>query len=204
MDATSSHFHGGHRNATRLLNVFTRQLRAFERGRTPDMLLLRDIVDCLNRYTAIERDAFEATLIADLTRADNHFAPARLVLTTEHGAINELGRRCLEHIESIIDGALLPRPELVVPARRYLQMYRNHLRRERLYLRRHDRDFAGGHGWLHQPHLPRDPLDEYPNLRHHITQATAPRSTDESGQPLCPACAADAERPPPHPHLPTE
>lgn len=190
MDTTISRFRVGHRNANRLLNVFTRQLGAFEHGRTPDMLLVRDIVDCLNRYAAAGSRALETALIDDLTHADGDFAATRLVLTTEHGVITELGKHCLDRIEDIIAGTLLTRSKLLTPAQRYVRMYRNHLRRERLYLRRHERGTVGEGKRRRQ--LPAEPLADFPDLRDRIARATAWRSFDESGQPVCPACAVDA------------
>lgn len=193
MSTTITRFRAGHRNLHRLLNVFARQLRAFEQGRTPDLGLMRDIIDYLNRYAAVGDEAYEGRLIDELARSNAHFAPARLVLTTEHEAITDLGKHCLALTEDIIGGALLARPRLLIPARRYLRMYRAHLRRERLYLLRHRRetgDVLAGH--LRQPLLPVGPLGEYPDLHDRVRQATATRATDELGQPVCPACTVDA------------
>lgn len=189
MDTAVNRYRTGHHNARRLLDVLANQLRAFEQSRTPDMLLMRDIFDCLNRYAAIGDDAYESGLIDALTRADARFAPARLVLTTEHAAITEVGQRCLALLEDMIGGVMVSRSELLTPGRRYLQIYQYHLRREQSYLQRH-RHETGGNAVaerLSQP-LPEDPMEEFTDLCERITQATTRLETDEFGLSVCAAC----------------
>lgn len=192
MDTIANRYRVGHHNARRLLGVLANQLRAFEHGRTPDLLLMRDILDCLNRYVAISDGAYESRLIDALTRADDHFAPARLVLTTEHEAITEIGQRCLALLEDMIGGIVVPRSELLTPGQRYLRIYQDHLRRERSYLKRHRNEIdetIATH--LRQP-LPEDPIGEFKDLCERITQAAAHWETDEFGLSVCPACGTDA------------
>ncbi|MDN5869385.1 MAG: hypothetical protein L0H73_01480 [Nitrococcus sp.] len=193
MDNVIDRFRTGHHNAHHLLDVFANQLRAFEHGRMPDMLLMRDIVDCLNRYAAIGEDAYEGELIDALTRADGRFASARLVLTTEHAAITELGGRCQRLIEDMIGGIVHSRTELLAPGWRYLRRYQAHLSRERSYLHNHRRDSgaAGPAQHLHQS-LPKDPLTEFTDLCNRVTHATAHLATDEFGLSVCAACGTDA------------
>lgn len=193
MDTVINRFRTGHRNAHHLLEVFANQLHAFEQGRTPDMLLMRDIVDYLNRYAGIGDDAYEGELIDALARADNRFASARLVLTTEHAAISELGGRCQRLIEDMVSGIVHSRTELLAPGRRYLQKYQAHLRREQSYLHQHGGDIgaAAATQHLHQPLL-QDPMTEFTDLCERVTQATAYPATDEFGLSVCPACGTDA------------
>ncbi|MDN5849042.1 MAG: hypothetical protein L0H63_05305 [Nitrococcus sp.] len=191
MDTVINRFRSGHDNAHHLLDVFAYQLRAFEHGRTPDMLLMRDILDCLNRYAAIGEDAYEGELIDALTRANGDFASARLVLTTEHAAITELGRRCLGLIEDMVGGIVYSRSELLIPGQRYVRIYQAHLRRERAYLHQH-RDTNSGTAaqYVYQP-LPKDPMAEFTDLSERITQATTHLATDEFGLSVCAACGTD-------------
>lgn len=192
MDTAVNRYRTGHHNARRLLEVLANQLRAFEQGRTPDMLLMRDILDCLNRYAAIGDGAYESGLIDALTRADGRFAPARLVLTTEHEAITEVGQRCLALLEDMIAGVMIPRSDLLTPGRRYLRIYQDHLRRERSYLQRHRHEISDTVAeCLPQP-LPEDPIGEFTDLCERITQATAQLETDEFGLSVCAACGTDA------------
>lgn len=194
MDTAVNRYRAGHHNARRLLDVLANQLRAFEHGRTPDMLLMRDILDCLNRYAAIGDGAYESGLIDALTRADGRFAPARLVLTTEHEAITEIGQRCLALLEDMIGGVMISRSELLTPGRRYLRIYQDHLRRERSYLQRYRHRHETGDAVakrLSQP-LPEDPIGEFTDLCERITQATTRLETDEFGLSVCAACGTDA------------
>ncbi|EAR21179.1 hypothetical protein [Nitrococcus mobilis] len=193
MSTAIDRFQAGQRNVQRLLDVFSNQLRAFARGRTPDMLLMHDIVDCLNRYAAIGDDAYEGELIDALTQADDRFAPARLVLTTEHEAIIELGERCLALIEDMIGSIVVSRSALLTPARRYLRIYQEHLRRERSYLQRH-RHRSTDDTAPDRPYrpLPRDPLEEFTDLCERITQTVEHLETDEFGLSVCAACGSDA------------
>ncbi|MCO6441745.1 MAG: hypothetical protein J5I81_11785 [Nitrococcus mobilis] len=190
MKTAINRFQAGHCNVQRLLDVFSNQLHAFERGRTPSMLLMHDIVDCLNRYAAIGDDAYEGELIDALTQADDRFAPARLVLTTEHEVIIELGERCLALIEDMVGSIVVSRSALLTPARRYLRIYQEHLKRERSYLQRHRRESTDAAivGYPHQP----DPMEEFTDLCKRITQATAYLETDEFGLAVCAACGSDA------------
>lgn len=193
MNTAINRFQAGHRNVQRLLDVFSNQLDAFARGRTPDMLLMHDIVDCLNRYAAIGDDAYEGELIDALTQADDRFAPARLVLTTEHEVIIELGERCLALIEDMVGSIVVSRSALLTPALRYLRIYQEHLKRERSYLRRYRRGSTGD-TTLNQPSrpLPRDPMKEFTDLCQRITQTAAYLETDEFGLSVCAACGSDA------------
>lgn len=191
MDTAVNRYRAVHRNARRLLDVLANQLRAFEHGKTPDMLLMRDILDCLNRYAAIGDNAYEGELIDALTRADSRFAPARLVLTTEHAAITELGQRCLALLEDMIGGVVVSRSELLTPGQRFLRIYQDHLRRERSYLQRHRRKTGRAVTEnLRQP-LPDDPIREFTDLCDRITQATTRPETDEFGLSVCGACGTD-------------
>lgn len=192
MDTAVNRFRAGHYNARRLLDVLANQLRAFEQGKTPDMLLMRDILDCLNRYAATGDNAYESGLMDALTQADGRFAPARLVLTTEHEAITELGERCLALLEDMISGIVHPRLELLTPGQRYLQIYRTHLRREWAYLQRHRREIGASVAPPPSQSLPEDPIGEFANLCERITQATAHLETDEFGLAVCAACGTDA------------
>lgn len=192
MDSPVSRYRVAHHNARRLLDVFANQLHAFEQGRMPDMLLMRDIFACLNRYVAIGDNTYESELIEALTQTDNCFAPARLVLTTEHAAITELGRRCLALIEDMLDGVMVSRSELLTPGKRYLRIYRAHLKREQSYIQRYQCETEGSAAGYFAQSLPEEPIEEFTDLCERITQAVKQLETDDFGLSVCAACGTDS------------
>ncbi|WP_435101402.1 hypothetical protein [Arhodomonas sp. AD133] len=184
-------FRTGLSHLDQLLDVLRRQLIAFEQGRTPDMLLMHDIIDCLNRYTTVSEQGWEGELLDDLARADYRFGPARVVLTTEHDTLTQLGTHCLAVVEDIIAGAVITRPELATPVRHYIRLLRTHLRRERAYLRGHRAASSGLPARRHRPLRRQQPVEAFADLQDRIRQARATRQRDTTGTPVCAACAID-------------
>ncbi len=195
MDTATACFRNGHRHIRRLLEVFSYQLNAFEHGWLPNVSLMSDVVSCLDRYAGTGSEAYESRLLDRLAESDRRFAPARLVLTTEHGMIHELGERCLAILRGIDRGVLFARSELLLPAQRFQSAYRAHLRREERYLRLHPCriEYSLARIAAEQLSLPEQPIRDFPDLHHRITQAMTRWGIDHSGQLLCSACAADAE-----------
>lgn len=193
MDAAGYPLQAGHHNMRRLLDVFSSQLHAFEHGRTPDLLLMHDILDCLNRYVAISDGVAQDGSNDALSEADASVAPARLVLNADQEAIGELGERCLALIEDMIGGVVVSRSELLTPGRRYLRLFQDHLRREQAYLQRYRRETSDGPllDSLCQPR-PGDPRGEFMNLCKRILEVTAQLKSDEFGLSVCAACGIAA------------
>lgn len=165
-----------HHNMHRLLDVFSSQLHAFEHAHTPDLLLMHDIVDCLNRYLAISDGA-----------------PARLVPGAGQATIGELGERCLAQIEDMIGGAVVSRSQLLAPGRRYLQLFEDKLRRERSSLLR-PRDETDNDLRIDAfcQTGREDPVGEFTNSCKRILEVTAQLETDEFGFAVCVACGTTA------------
>ena len=165
-----------HDNMRRLLDVFSGQLHAFEHARTPDLQLMHEILDCLNRYLAI-----------------SEAAPARLVPGAGQATIGELGDRCLAQIEDMIGGVVVPRSQLLAPGRRYLQLFEDKLIRERASLPRPgdetDNDLQID---AFRQTGREDPMGEFTSLCKRILEVTAQLETDEFGFAVCAACGTTA------------
>lgn len=190
MTAIVNELHTGHRHLNHLLEVLGRQIDAFECGRTPDMPLMRDVIDGLSHYAS----AGENELIDELARQDDRFASARAVLIMEHRILAGLGEQCLSVIDDIIAGTMVVRTALVSPARDLARLFRSHLEREHGYLLRHHPAEAASPGEQSRQRLhPHPPVVELTDVQDRILHATALQHLEPSGKVVCPACVVDAE-----------
>lgn len=189
MSPAIAEIHAGHRDITYLLHVLGHQVGAFQTGRTPDVLLMRDIVARLNEYAADGCDGRERRAIEGIARQETTATPQCVTLTTEHSEIRNLGERVLTVIDDIAQGLLLPRSALTDPCRRFIRMFRGHLHRERGYLKRH------GAALSRPAALPDDmnPADQglagrLGGLRERISRARRNAHLVGRGQRVCRAC----------------
>lgn len=137
MSPSITEIHAGHEDITYLLHVLGQQVGAFQAGRTPDVLLMRDIVARLNEYAADGCDGGERGTIERIARRDTTATPHCVTLTTEHSELRRLGESVLTVIDDVAQGLLLPRSAVVTPCRQFIRMFRGHLHRERAYLKDH-------------------------------------------------------------------
>jgi len=190
MTAPANALFAGHRHLDRLLNVLQRQLDAFEHGLTPDMALMRDLIDCLNRYAVAD----EGELIDEMAREDDRFAPARVVLTTEHQILAGLGERCLAVLDDITDDRIVTRSTLTIPMRRLIRLFRAHIEREHGYVCRHRATgLAGVRSGSHRGRRRQQQAlaQTFSDLQDRMRRATATTRRDSSGTLVCRACAVE-------------
>jgi len=186
MTAPANALFVGHRHLRRLLAMLDRQADAFQRGRTPDVALMRDVIDCLNRYV----EAGEGKLVDQMALENDRFAPARVVLTTEHQILVGLGEHCLTVLDDVIDGQIVARATLTNPTRRLIRLFRAHLAREHGYVRRYQPGCLAGvqNGSRRTVREHRASMEILGDLRDRIRQAAAKTHKGLSGALVCPAC----------------
>lgn len=193
MDAAGYRLQAAHHNMRRLRDVFSSQLHAFEHGRTLDLLLMHDVLDCLNHYVAISDSAYRDGL-GNALGGDGGDTPARLVPNADQEAIGGLGERCLALIEDMIGGVVVSRSMLLTPGRRYLQLFENHLRGERAFLQRHRGETSDDTpiDSLCPPRADDPPMGEFTKRCKRLLEVTAQLETDECGLSVCAACGIAA------------
>lgn len=123
-------WHEEHANFAKLLNLLEGQLNLFHRGLSPNYPLMLDIMCYMTHYPdllhhPVEDRAFEIVK----KRVPAH---AALVdeLMAEHDVAVTSSARLAADLDSIVNGAILPREAVEQPGRDFIAHFRHHMARE--------------------------------------------------------------------------
>lgn len=119
-----------HVNFRKLLDVLETQLGLFHRGESPDYQLMTDIVYYMTHYPDAFHHPKEDVIFSRLLKRDSSVAKSVEELARQHHVIAESGARLHESLESVINGALMPRQKLETPGLLYVTYYRAHMDKE--------------------------------------------------------------------------
>lgn len=123
-----------HGNFLKLLDLVEHHIEQFHAGQSIDYTLMLDVMHYLTHYIDPVHHAQEDRAFAQLARHDPAAAPLVAGLRAQHVIIAESGARLLQTLDAVINGALLPRTTVEVPARTYIAYLRAHVRQEEAQL----------------------------------------------------------------------
>ena len=119
-----------HVNFRKLLDLLEQQLGLFHVGETPDYPLVTDILHYMTHYPDRFHHPKEDLIFARLVQCDSRVAQKVEELARQHHAIAESGARIHENLESVLNGALMPRRMIEAPGLMYITYYRSHMDKE--------------------------------------------------------------------------
>jgi hemerythrin-like domain-containing protein len=119
-----------HVNFRKLLDLLEKQLNLFHIGETPDYPLLTDILHYMIHYPDHFHHPKEDVIFARLVECDSRVVQKVEELARQHHAIAEAGARIHENLETVLNGALMPRGMIEAPGLLYVSYYRSHMDKE--------------------------------------------------------------------------
>jgi hemerythrin-like domain-containing protein len=125
-----SAWHNDHVYFHELLGRLQAELDLFHRGERPDYQRMCDIVRYLREYGDAVHHPRENVAFQRLVRHCPDMALPLARLQQEHRVIAQAGEILLEHLEAILDGAMLPRSQVEAALATYLVYYGNHIAKE--------------------------------------------------------------------------
>jgi hemerythrin-like domain-containing protein len=125
-----AHWHTEHVYFRQLLDLLHREVDVFAQGERPNYELMSDIVSYLTEYSDMFHHPREDVAFTRLAQRCPDMRPALARLAQEHRVIARAGATLRQHIESILDGGMVPRDEVEVAAATYLVYYGNHIAKE--------------------------------------------------------------------------
>jgi len=119
-----------HVHFRKLLDLLEKQLNLFHLGDTPDYPLLTDVLHYMRNYPDQFHHPKEDVIFAHLAKRDSRIVREVDELARQHHAIAEAGARLHENLESVLNGALMPRRMIEAPGLMYVSYYRSHMDKE--------------------------------------------------------------------------
>ncbi len=119
-----------HVNFRKLLDLLEKQLDLFHRGETPDYPLMTDILHYMTHYPDHFHHPKEDVIFTHLVERDSRAVQNVEELARQHHVIAESGTRLHENLESVLNGALMPRQMIEAPGLLYVTYYRTHMDKE--------------------------------------------------------------------------
>lgn len=113
-----------------LLETLEEKAAQLERGKVPDYLLLRDMIDYLLHYPDQYHHPREDLLYAGLSRNDPAFRPKYDRLQREHRTLHEHNDVLFGELSRICEGRPADRQALLHALRQYISDYRQHIKFE--------------------------------------------------------------------------
>jgi hemerythrin-like domain-containing protein len=120
-------WHAEHLNFARLLRLFEEQVALFAAGESPDYALMQDIVYYLQHFPDVHHHRYETEVFQRMAERDATLKTLAERLVQEHRVIAAAGARLASQLESVVDGAVVPRADLEAASATYLVYYRAHL-----------------------------------------------------------------------------
>jgi hemerythrin-like domain-containing protein len=119
-----------HGNMKRMLDAFERQVKMFADARKPDYDILRGSLDYCVGFLDEYHHPREDFLFRRLKRRAPETAEDFGDLELEHGQLAARSNRVRRWINTVAQGTEVSRDEFIAQAQRFLDTYRDHLRRE--------------------------------------------------------------------------
>lgn len=114
----------------KLLDLLEQQLKLFHLGETPDYPLMTDVLHYMINYPDHFHHPKEDVIFAWLGKRDRRIVQEVDELARQHHAIAESGARLHENLESVLNGAVMPRRMIEAPGLMYVTYYRSHMDKE--------------------------------------------------------------------------
>jgi len=123
-------WHTEHEYFHQLLALLQREVDVFHEGGQPNYELVLDIVSYLHEYADRFHHPREDVAFARLAQRCPDLRQPLARLVQEHRIIAQSGEKLRKLIQSVINGAIIPRVEVEVAAATYLVYYGNHIAKE--------------------------------------------------------------------------
>jgi len=119
--------HQDHRNISRLLDIFEKQINILQAGDAPDYNLMEDIMHYMGHYP----DAFHHPREEEIfNKVKNNSADIENIierLSAEHTKMAEQGEGIANILSEISSGSIVPIAAMCELSREYLDLMRNHI-----------------------------------------------------------------------------
>ncbi len=119
-----------HVNFRKLLDLLEQQLDLFHFGESPDYPLMTDILHYMTRYPDRFHHPKEDVIFGRLAQCDSRVVRTVDGLARQHHVIAESGARIHDNLESVLNGAVMPRRMIEAPGLLYVSYYRTHMDQE--------------------------------------------------------------------------
>ncbi len=116
-----------HRNIAQLLDLVENELLAVDRGRTPDLELLHDIMQYMIVYSDAVHHPREDLLYRELRGYDEKLVEGLDLVETDHQSIAELGLTLRNDIAAMMSGVEIRRERVVGDMVDYVRKLRKHM-----------------------------------------------------------------------------
>lgn len=127
MSAIMEQLKSDHRNIARLLATLEEQMDVVRSEGNADFELVHDIMTYMTHYPDHTHHPMEDLMFQKLVRYDSSAEDVVERLAREHGGLAEKGRRFLEMLRHVVDGALVERDVLENAGRDYVEFLKSHM-----------------------------------------------------------------------------
>jgi hemerythrin-like domain-containing protein len=125
-----AHWNRDHANFTVLLDLLDRQIDLFHRGESPDYELMSDVMFYMIHYTDLVHHPREDLAFARINQLEPGLEKVITELGAQHATLKEAGDALVRALNDIINGSIISRSDFEIPAREYVELFRNHMQRE--------------------------------------------------------------------------
>lgn len=126
--------YGDHHHLAKIAAIARQELMALEAGDRADYGLLEDVMRYVTGYPDTHHHPAEDVVYAQLKKRVPEAAAAVEEIVKEHETLLAKGRRFLEAIQGVEEGAVMRRDEFVRRGHEYLQLLDRHVRAEESHL----------------------------------------------------------------------
>ena len=119
-----------HANMSRLLNILEKQVSAFRDGEAPDYDIVQSVVDYFLDYPDLYHHPTEDLILSKLKSRSWAAKDGFPDLRHEHQELAAMTRGFSTAIQNILQEAEIPREAFQQRARKFLDFYRSHIRKE--------------------------------------------------------------------------
>ena len=123
-------WHEEHANFAKLLNLLEGQLNLFHRSQTPNYALMLDIMSYMTHYPDLFHHPREDRAFELVKQRIPSLGWLVDELTSEHAVAVKNSAQLVLDLDSVVDGAILPRERVETPGREYIAHFRHHMARE--------------------------------------------------------------------------
>ncbi len=123
-------WHEEHGKFAKLLNLLEGQLNLFHRSQTPNYALMLDIMCYMTHYPDLLHHPREDCAFEMVKKRDPSLAGLVDELMEEHVVAVQNSAQLVADLDSVVNGAILPRENVETPGREYIAHFRHHMARE--------------------------------------------------------------------------
>ena len=177
MNVRVASWHDEHANFAKLLYLLEAQLNLFHRGISPNYALMLDIMCYMTHYPDLLHHPREDCAFEIVKERIPKLASLVDELMAEHVVAVKSSAKLVADLDSVVNGAILPRESVELPGRDYIAHFRHHMAREEADLFPAVARTLTEHDWakidlkvkpVHDPVFSRNPERQYENVRREI------------------------------------